>query len=158
MKRKLVSVLIPTILVMVCLGSTCNRCRLPVTVVLTSFNPVANLCDDCDSIRLTAAQPSSRGPGSVVIRLANGAGSPWWKEIRCQLRSTTRSCGTLHANDGPSTASGEIFLAPDEIADASLTFTKPKTFGVATDVYVINDLTGLTNQTALFTWERDRCP
>jgi hypothetical protein len=129
----------------------------PQIVPVTSFRPVAALSDDCDSIRLTTS-PAQTGPGSVAIQLATGVGSPWWKEIHCTIISTGRTCGGLHANDGPSTAPGQIVLFPHELSDARLVFTKPKFLGVATDVYQIVDLSPLANQQALFTWVRDRCP
>lgn len=135
-----------------------GNCPGPRVVSVTEFTPVATLSDDCDLIRLTRSEGLSGQPGSVVIRLATGAGSPWWKEIKCEFMSNRRSCGRLHANDGPSTAPGEIILLASELDDARLIFTKPKRLGVATDVYQMVGLTPLANNQVLFTWERDRCP
>lgn len=152
--RNLLAIVSATILLLVSLGSRCGGG--PPVISLTGFTPVASLSDDCDLIRLTRTEGQFGHPGSVVITLATGTGSPWWKEIKCEING--EPCGRLHANDGPSTAPGELFFAPHELRDARLIFTKPKTLGVATDVYQIIGLEGLANNRALFTWERDRCP
>ena len=136
----------------------CSGPDRPQAIHTEMFSPVANLSDDCDSIRLTLNQASVGVPGSAAIGLATGPGSPWWKAVRCEIISTGASCGSLRAGDGPSTASGEIVLSPIQLSTARLIFTKPKRLGAATDVYAVFGLERLADNRALFTWERDRCP
>lgn len=151
--------LLLSLLVLLVFLNACQRScgpNRPEAIHTSMFTPVANLSDDCDSIRLTLSQATT-GPGGATIRLATGSGSPWWKEIRCEIISTRAPCGLLRAGDGPSTAPGEIVLSATQLSTARLIFTKPKFGGARTDVYALFGLESLANNTALFTWERDRC-
>lgn len=125
----------------------------PRTILLSSFNPVASLQDDCDSIRLTAMQPSAAGPGSVEIFLHTLPRIDW-KAI--ELFISGSRVAILEAQNG-SHAPGSIVVAPHQLDDAQLVFLKAKTFGVHTKMYQINGLASLANHRATFIWERDRC-
>lgn len=147
------------VLLLTSLGNRCGGGTPPgpPVITITSLPSGGAGADDCDTIRLTRSDGRAGHPGSVVIRLATGSGSPWWKEINCEVISTRVPCGRLHANDGPSTATGEIFVPSVELRDVRLIFIKPKVLGVATEVYQMIGLEPLANSTALFTWDRDRC-